>query len=106
MTFPEVIVLLRNLWVIIFAFLVIYHWATHSEKTSTTLTDANIKQEDIEPEIKKGVTLEDTEKPEHIVLEEAEKPIYFDPKPIRRLKPIFEYDHIKKSLDLEIIDVR
>lgn len=87
----------------------IYQLAVNSGKTYTTLPEQEASIESNTPD--QGGNAErpnrargpDVKKED---IEVPENPIYIESKTIKKIKPIFSYDHIKKSLELEVIDKR
>lgn len=101
MKFHEVLILMRNLWVFIFAFMCIYKWATQESKKP----DVSVGEQNKEPPIPiiypthiNGVAIEEKD------IEEIDKLTYKSP--IKKIKPIIEWDKQKKTLEFDIIDKR
>lgn len=100
MKFHEVLVLLRNLWVLVFIIMALFKWATQETKKP----DVSVEEQNKEPPTPIIYPTHINQVPiEEKDIEEVDKLAH---KPLKKIKPIVSFDHIKKELELEIIDTR
>lgn len=105
MALQEIFHNLRNLWLLIFAFIMVYRFATSQRWEQSKNEEVLITK--VEPEVQPTPVIV----VEPIVAIEKEEEEKKEEEPIvpvikKKVRPILEWDYIRKGLEMEVVDLR
>ena len=104
MALQEIFTNLRNLWLLIFIFILVYRFATSQRWEQSKNEEVLITRVEPEAQPTPVIVVEPIVAIEKEEEKKEEEPVV--PVIKKKVRPILEWDYIRKGLEMEVVDLR